>query len=206
MNCELKNISKKYNADWIFYGVNFTFESNKTYAITGNNGSGKSTLLQIIYSFQTHTKGSIVYQINNTKIEEEELSKYLSFAAPYLELMDEFTLIEMLQFHFSFKPCLPNVSFSKMIEDSGLKGNENKVLKYFSSGMKQRVKLILAFYSHTPLLLIDEPCTNFDEEGIAWYRNLLLEQHHTKTIIISSNQSYEYDIADGVLVLDNFKK
>ncbi len=206
MKITLADIGKKYNRDWIFRHVDFEFESHKTYALTGNNGSGKSTLLQVIYAFQTSSEGSITYQLDNKPLEEENLSSYVAFAAPYLELMEEFTLLEMLKFHFSFKPCLPGFTFNEIVKNCGLDGNQNKAIKFFSSGMKQRIKLILAFYSDTPLLLFDEPTTNFDDNGINWYRNLLLSQHHKRTILISSNQSIEYDIADGILHIDNYKK
>ncbi len=206
MKITLADIGKKYNRDWIFRHVDFEFENHKTYALTGNNGSGKSTLLQVIYAFQTSSEGTISYEIDAQKIEEENLHKHVAFAAPYLELMEEFTLMEMLEFHFSFKPCIKGISFDEIIKNCGLDGNQNKAIKFFSSGMKQRIKLILAFYSDTPLLLLDEPCTNFDDKGINWYRSLLLSQHHKRTILISSNQSNEYDMADGILHVDNFKK
>ncbi len=206
MKIKLADIGKKYNRDWIFRHIDFEFESHKTYALTGNNGSGKSTLLQVIYAFQTSSEGAITYEIDAKKIEEEDLHKYVTFAAPYLELMEEFTLMEMLEFHFSFKPCIKGISFDEIIKNCGLDGNQKKAIKFFSSGMKQRIKLILAFYSDTPLLLLDEPCTNFDDKGINWYGSLLLSQHHKRTILISSNQRNEYDMADGILHVDNFKK
>jgi len=141
----LADIGKKYNRDWIFRHVDFEFESHKTYALTGNNGSGKSTLLQVIYAFQTSSEGAITYEIDSHKIEEEDLYKYVAFAAPYLELMEEFSLMEMLEFHFRFKPCMKGISFDEIIKNCGLDGNQNKAIKFFSSGMKQRIKLILAF-------------------------------------------------------------
>lgn len=205
MQVELNDIGKRFNRQWIFKGVNHTFLSNSATALTGNNGSGKSTLLQLIYNFQTYSKGSISYKINQEILAEDALQGNMVLAAPYLDLPEEFTLHEMLAFHFGLLPLRIGSNLQDILVQSGLQGNEHKYIKHFSSGMKQRLKLILALYSDTPLLLLDEPCTNLDERGTNWYRDTILSQVGKRTIIIASNQTIEFDFCSEVLNVTKFK-
>jgi ABC-type multidrug transport system ATPase subunit len=201
----LSDIGKKFNRQWVFKGINLEISSQQSLALVGNNGSGKSTLIQIIFNFQTYSKGSINYWLNQILLTEEELVGKIAFAAPYLELFEDFTLIEMLQFHFKLIPKQADISLEEMISNGGLGGQENKAVKYFSSGMKQRLKLLMAIYADTPLLLLDEPCSNLDNQGIEWYRNLVQTQLKKRTIIIASNQLFEYDFCDSTLSVHDFK-
>jgi ABC-type multidrug transport system ATPase subunit len=201
----LSDIGKKFNRQWVFKGINLEISSQQSLALVGNNGSGKSTLIQIIFNFQTYSKGSINYWLNQKLLTEEELVGKISLAAPYLELFEDFTLIEMLQFHFKLIPKQADISLEEMISNGGLGGQENKAVKYFSSGMKQRLKLLMAIYADTPLLLLDEPCSNLDNQGIEWYRNLVQTQLKKRTIIIASNQLFEYDFCDSTLSVHDFK-
>jgi ABC-type multidrug transport system ATPase subunit len=201
----LSDIGKKFNRQWVFKGINLEISSQQSLALVGNNGSGKSTLIQIIFNFQTYSKGSINYWLNQKLLTEEELVGKIAFAAPYLELFEDFTLIEMLQFHFKLIPKQADISLEEMISNGGLGGQENKAVKYFSSGMKQRLKLLMAIYADTPLLLLDEPCSNLDNQGIEWYRNLVQTQLKKRTIIIASNQLFEYDFCDSTLSVQDFK-
>ncbi|MBU3662835.1 MAG: ATP-binding cassette domain-containing protein [Bacteroidetes bacterium] len=205
MQVELIDIGKRFNRQWIFKGINHTFLSNSATALTGNNGSGKSTLLQLIYNFQTFSKGNISYTFNQELLTEEALQGQMVFAAPYLDLPEEFTLNEMLAFHFKLLPLCLGSNLSEILLNSGLQGNEHKFIKHFSSGMKQRLKLVLALFSDTPLLLLDEPCTNLDEKGTAWYRDTIQSQLGKRTIIIASNQTQEYDFCTQVLNVTSFK-
>ena len=205
MQITLSDIGKKFNRQWVFKGINLEISSQQSLALVGNNGSGKSTLIQIIFNFQTYSKGSINYWLNQKLLTEEELVGKISLAAPYLELFEDFTLIEMLQFHFKLIPKQAGISLEEMISNGGLGGQENKAVKYFSSGMKQRLKLLMAVYADTPLLLLDEPCSNLDNQGIEWYRNLVQTQLKKRTIIIASNQLFEYDFCDSTLSVHDFK-
>ena len=115
MQITLSDIGKKFNRQWVFKGINLEISSQQSLALVGNNGSGKSTLIQIIFNFQTYSKGSINYWLNQKLLTEEELVGKISLAAPYLELFEDFTLIEMLQFHFKLIPKQADISLEEMI-------------------------------------------------------------------------------------------
>ncbi len=201
----LSDAGKRYNREWIFRHFNYEFKIGNAYAITGKNGSGKSTLLQVISGAIQHSEGSISYTLANKEIAIENHHQHLTIAAPYLELPDEMTLLEFLQFHQNFKPFLSSVTIDEMIATVGLTGARNKQIRNFSSGMKQRVKLAQAFFSDLPVVLLDEPCTNLDAEGIALYYSLITSYCSNRLLIISSNDEQEIHFCKERLSIGDYK-
>ena len=202
----LENIAKRYAREWIFRGVNIELQANQAYVILGSNGSGKSTLLQIISSYLTPSKGSVKYYTQNQEIVVEQLYKYFSIATPYLELPEEFTLLEVIDFHRKLKPFYSEMSNTEVISLMGLEHAKNKALSNYSSGMKQRVKLGLAILSKTDLLLIDEPSSNLDAQAIKWFQNLISEYRKDRIIVICSNHiEAEYSFCSHEIVMEDYK-
>ena len=204
MKVRLTNVGKRFNREWIFRNLDFEFQSQRSYAITGPNGSGKSTLLQIIAGATTFNEGGIEY-FAGKKIEVEKVYSNIAIAAPYLELVEEMTLVEFLQFHSSLKSWLPGLGSEKIISILGLEQATQKQIRYFSSGMKQRVKLAQAIFSDVPVVLLDEPCTNLDEDGIALYKTLINDHCKNRLLIISSNDLQEYDFCHEIIDMKNYK-
>jgi len=156
-------------------------------AITGNNGCGKSTLLQIISGFQSVSKGRINFTDAGQVIDPAIRYRYISFAAPYLELPEQYDLEELLAFQSVFKPFIPTLSPADVKNILALKGADSKRIGHFSSGMKQRLKLALAILSSAPVLLLDEPLSNLDRDGAAWFRDVLPRYAANKSVVICSN-------------------
>lgn len=203
MRILLSDTGKRYNREWIFRHLTYTFESGKAYAITGSNGSGKSTLLQILSGALTHSEGSVAYTLNDETIEPNLVYKHVSVVAPYLELPEEMTLIEFLDFHFQFKPILPGTTVESIIETIGLHKAKDKQIRYFSSGMKQRVKLAQAVFSNTSAVFFDEPCTNLDSEGFGLYQHLVEQYCSNRLLVVSSNDKNEYLFCKFILPVGN---
>ena len=192
MQISLSDTGKRFNRDWIFRNFSYQFNSSGRYAITGPNGSGKSTLLQVIAGAVAASEGTVTYDTGSKKIEADGMFRFLSIAAPYQELIEEMTFTEFLHFHKTFKPLVPGVSTGDIISAVHLEDASGKQIRYYSSGMKQRVKLAQAFFSDTPVLLLDEPCTNLDEDGIQLYHRLINELTGDRIVIVSSNDIGEY--------------
>jgi ABC-type multidrug transport system ATPase subunit len=192
MQISLSETGKRFNRDWVFRNFSYQFQSSDTYAITGPNGSGKSTLLQVIAGAVATSEGSVIYKNGDKNIEADNVFRYLSVAAPYQELIEEMTLNEFLQFHKTFKPLMSSISVKGILSMTNLEDAANKQIRFFSSGMKQRVKLAQAFFSDTPVLLLDEPCTNLDEEGIRLYHSLIDGYTTGRIVIVSSNDAAEH--------------
>jgi ABC-type multidrug transport system ATPase subunit len=209
MMISLSDAGKRYNRDWIFRRLSYTFTAGNAYAITGPNGSGKSTLLQCIAGAVGLSEGKLSWQLTTLSpptTDGEQLFRHLSICAPYLEVIEEMTATEFLQFHQRFKPFLPNWDATKIITYIGLQAAANKQIRYFSSGMKQRMKLAQAVFSDTAMVLLDEPCTNFDEAGYALYRQMIGECCQQRLVIVSSNDEKEYGFCNEVLNIFNWKK
>jgi ABC-2 type transport system ATP-binding protein len=217
MKISLINAGKRFNRDWIFRNFHYGFSAGSAYAITGPNGSGKSTLLQVIGGAMMMSEGSTKYEIGGRKSDPDsyrdggqmsEISvdnayQYIAIAAPYLELIEEMTITEFLQFHGQFKPFLPNFHIQEIIAEIGLERAAHKQIRYYSSGMKQRVKLAQAIFSNVPCVLLDEPCTNLDAEGISLYHRLIDEYCNNRLVIVSSNDEQEYSFCkERINILD----
>jgi len=201
MQISLAEACKRFNKEWIFKNLNFQFEAGKHYALVGNNGSGKSTLLQIIAGYSSLTKGSIDW----SPCDANNIYEQISFAAPYLELVEEFTAAEQFEFQAQFKPIQKELSTEKILELIGLKNAAHKQIRYYSSGMKQRLKLALAIFSDCPILLLDEPCSNLDKEGYALYDTLIKDFAMHKLIIVGSNDPAEYHFCKSQVNLMDYK-
>ncbi|GGB06838.1 ABC transporter ATP-binding protein [Puia dinghuensis] len=204
MKITLIDAGKRFNRDWIFRHLHYEFTGSHTYAIVGPNGSGKSTLLQSIAGAIGISEGSVQYE-GSGAILPEQAYRHLSLCAPYLEVIEEMTVTEFLAFHGSFKPFLPGLSIPDIIRKMGLEAAAQKQIRYYSSGMKQRVRLAQALFSNTPVILLDEPCTNLDVDGIALYRRLIAEYATGRMIIVSSNDVQEYDFCEQSINILNWK-
>lgn len=192
MKINAKNLSKRFNRDWIFKDFTFQFSSPNTYALLGPNGSGKSTLLQVLWGQMLPSQGSVAYEIDGNEIPLTEIYKHISIATPYMDLIDEFTLSEMVKFHFRFKAIRNNKTIDELLEIFELRKAKDKTIANFSSGMRQRLKLGLAFYSQADILFLDEPTTNLDKKSIDWYQLNREQLPHETMVLIASNQEHEY--------------
>ena len=188
----VRQLGKRFNREWIFRNFDYSFQSGSVYAITGPNGSGKSTLLQILWWQMPPSTGSINYQFSGTDISQEDIYKHVVVATPYLDLIEEFTLQEQLRFHFRLKPCRYSMTETEIMERMYLTQARDKQLSNFSSGMKQRVKLALAFFSKADVIFLDEPGTNLDSTAFDWYCRELQALPPECLVFIASNQAAEY--------------
>ncbi|MEJ7683993.1 MAG: ATP-binding cassette domain-containing protein [Segetibacter sp.] len=205
MKITLSNAGKRFNRDWIFRKADLIFLPGHTYAITGPNGSGKSTLLQTLAASMEVSEGRIEWNLNSTSIDADSIYRYLTMAAPYIEVIEEMTAIEFFQFHQQFKPLFKDISILEILKLVGLEKAAAKQIRYYSSGMKQRIKLAQAIFSDVPLLLLDEPCTNLDVNGYDLYHKLIKDYAANKTIIVSSNDINEFSFCENVISIMDYK-
>lgn len=218
MTISLSDAGKRFNRDWIYRHLTYHFKSGNAYAITGPNGSGKSTLLQALSGSMLLNEGSISYSITgdrwpenankpgNEQLSSENIYTRVSICAPYLEVIEEMTLNEFLQFHQGFKPFLPAIDTKSVISIIGLEKAEHKQIRYYSSGMKQRVKLAQCILSDTAIVLLDEPCTNLDAAGISSYHSLIDTYCKTRLVVVSSNDEVEYRFCKEKINISDYKR
>ena len=205
MDIRLHNLAKRYRYDWIFRRLDFHFEAGVSYAILGPNGSGKSTLMRVLSGHLTPSKGKIVFEHEGQPIPIDEVYRYLSYAAPYMELIEELTLKESLAFHRRFKAFANGMGEGDIVDLLGFQKSRDKQIRHFSSGMKQRLKLVLAICTDSPLLLLDEPTTNLDAQGFDWYHSLIGRFAAGRLVIVASNEERDYDFCGERLEMGDFK-
>lgn len=205
MTISLSDAGKRFNREWIFRHFNYTFETGQTYAITGPNGSGKSTLLQVLSGGMMINEGDCKWlAVNDKIIDTEKVYSHMAICAPYLEVVEEMTLREFLNFHHGFKPFLAGITTDFIITKIGLEKAVDKQIRYYSSGMKQRVKLAQCIFSDTPIVLLDEPCTNLDDAGIELYHSLVDAYCKNRLVVVSSNDEVEYRFCQHRINIKDF--
>lgn len=206
LRISLNGISKRFLSEWIFKNVTRDILPGEKIVLLGPNGSGKSTLMQVIANYQSVTKGTVAYYENDKEVDTEKMFARVSISAPYMELIEDYTLRESIEHQRLFKPFLSSHTTKSLIELSGLRANADKPIRLFSSGMKQRAKLILAVMADCPLLLLDEPCSNFDAKAVAWYNDLIRSYAMHKTIIVCSNNvKEEFSFCSAQMNIEDFK-
>jgi ABC-type multidrug transport system ATPase subunit len=192
-------ISKKFRQEWVFKALNYTFESGKSYAIVGQNGAGKSTLLKTLAQYSLPNKGTVEFEGII-----DDVNKQISFAAPYSELIEEFTLPELLNFLVQIDFLDARWDFDTFTTFIDLRPSETKYIKNFSSGMRQKVKLGVALAADRPILCLDEPTSNLDETAKNWFYQAL-ESQRRKLILIASNEKAEIDLCTDSLAIADYK-
>ncbi len=191
VSIHFSSAGKKFLNQWIFRNLDLQINHREKIAITGYNGSGKSTLLQVISGFQSLNEGAVHFYCNGSEVKVDDWYKKISFAAPYLDMHEDYSMHELISFYSSFKPFIKSLPEKELLSIIELNESRDKAIKYFSSGMKQRIRLSLAVLSDAPVLLLDEPLSNLDKRGLEWYRSLIRTFTSDKTVIICSNNIEE---------------
>ncbi len=187
MEVLLENISRSFGRQRVVVNLTQRFASGSTYAILGGNGSGKSTILQMVLGSLTPSAGNISYHLRNKELKRENVAFKISLASPYLELIEELTALEFLNFYSTFRPLRRSLSNQEFLEIARLQDSSDKQIRNFSSGMRQRLRLAMALLSESELILLDEPASNLDPEGVAWYRELVETERAGRTLLVGSN-------------------
>ena len=200
---QLEGLQKSFGKQRILQDVHHTFSQGSKTVILGSNGSGKSTLIKILSGALEATENPPVFTFISKTIEASSLGLFTGIAAPYVALNPLFTLDETLDFHHHFCPFHKNFDRNHWLEKAGLQLHRQKRISTFSSGMQQRVRLILAIANDRPLLLLDEPTSNLDSAGKVFYQELVSNFAMEKTIIVGSNyQQEEYAFCTDQLLLE----
>lgn len=206
MELVLNNVGKRYRFDWIFRQLNYHFQAQKQYAILGPNGAGKSTLMKVLSGHLSPSKGNISFVIDQKKLLADHVYRRISYAAPYIDLIEELSLQEAIKFHLQFKKMQKQLNLDGILDLLQFKGAAKKEIRFFSSGMKQRLKLVLAICSATDLLLLDEPTTNLDKQGFAWYQKLIDDYAANRMVIVASNVEMDYHFCKEHLNILDYKQ
>lgn len=199
MKIVFQDCGKNYHRSWLFRNLNLELDFGNEVqplrlALLGGNGSGKSTLTLMIAGQTQPTEGSVLWlDQKGQEISSDRWYKHVALASPALELPEEFSLKEWFDFHDKVKGFAAHFDINRLMELCEFsKSTKSKALLTFSSGMKQRVKLCMAMMGTEPLVILDEPLTNLDEQGMQLYKHLLEDQLKGRSLIIASNREDEW--------------
>jgi len=198
-----RDLSKNFNRRPIFRDISFSLSSPDSIAFTGKNGSGKSTLAKIVAGVLSPTKGEVVYQMNGKALTEDERKIHVGFVSPYLNLYDEFTALENIALLAKMRS---NHSSIEAITESLLKRfnlwqRRDDNVRGYSSGMKQRLKYVFALVHSPSILILDEPSTNLDNDGMNVVEEVVKEQLSSSILVVATNDSAEANWCKQVVQL-----
>jgi ABC-type multidrug transport system ATPase subunit len=204
MNIKIHSLSKRFNKEWIFKDLSLDITSGEKVGVIGSNGSGKSTFIKLLSAAELPSKGVIKYFDAETEIDAADIYRSINFTAPYIDLIEELSCKELIDFHLQFKTFQNGLTANAFTELVYLKDAEHKFIKNFSSGMKQRLKLGLAICTQSQVLLLDEPCSNLDTKGVKLYHDLMNNYNENRTTVIGSNEQIDelYQIEKTIRITD----
>lgn len=187
-----ENVSKKFATVTVFKNISFAMSTGNSLAVTGPNGSGKSTLLQVIAGFQRPSSGRVIKTVNSTEITGETFPRYCGFTGPQVNPYDMLTAAENLAFTSTGPDTGERIN--SMLDHFDLYRHRDKLVKYFSSGMKQRLKIIHALINEPGIIFLDEPGSNLDYSGKDKLFSALDSISKNRIIIIASNEENEINL------------
>jgi len=192
-----------FNRRTIFEGVTAAVEEGETLLVTGRNGSGKSTLLKILGHVLTPTSGS-VRVLHASAPSTLSLNRLIGFVSPYLNLYDEFSGRENLNFALSVRGMqLDAGRVSELLDRVSLGQAADRPARVYSSGMKQRLKYAFALLHRPPILILDEPMANLDHQGMEVVREIMEAQRRSGLLVIATNERSDVDRFEQQVDLDN---
>lgn len=204
LSLELENISKWFGERQVFENINLKLESPASLAIIGPNGCGKTTLLKIICGLIRPSRGMVRIKTDGQEIRKEGQRAIFSIVASDIELYEELTAWENLGFIGRLSDSKHSeIELNQKLERVGLKGRENEPVGSFSSGMKQRLKYAVALSSFPKILVLDEPSSNLDEEGVFFMEKIIEEQKKSGMVILATNDLKETQYAQQTYKLVN---
>lgn len=199
---EVKNVSKSLGKNSVLENVNFNLEKGKIYGLVGANGSGKSTLLKIILGLYK-SKGKVYINGYDVKKNFKEAISKVSGVVDYVSLYEFLNAKENLRY-FAYLYDVPVKRVDEVLDIVKLDGNDRKLVRYYSLGMKQKLGIAISLLKDPDILILDEPTNGLDPKSISELRSIL-KSFKDKTIIISSHLISEIEKLSSDILFINKK-
>ncbi len=203
-----ENLAKSYTGKhFIFKNFSLYLKPGDVIAATGENGSGKSTLLKTLAGIINPSIGKVTLAVQDKEVDEDKHNLHFGYVAPYLNLYEEFTPKEHFELYAKFKGLSSKQNeFQILMEKFNIHKHASKAIRNFSSGMKQRMKYVLALVGNPEILILDEPSSNLDNAGIEIIGNMILEKANEGCgIIIATNEDREKQLCSDFFDLKEYQ-
>jgi len=202
----IQNLSKKYGTFTAVNQLNLTIPQGEVFGFLGPNGAGKSTTLRMLLTLIQPTSGIITIFDKNLHTHRSELLRQIGSIIEKPDFHLYLSAITNLKIQAGLNGIHPtSEKLYEMLELVGLKGRENDKVKAYSHGMKQRLGLAQALIHDPKLIILDEPTTGLDPQGIIDLRNMILHLKNDlgKTVVLSSHILSEIElIADSMTIIN----
>ncbi len=196
-------LKKTFNRRLIFSDISFSLTNGNSLAIAGRNGSGKSTLVKILAGLLSPTKGKCDLSIDGKEVSDALLFRHLGFVSPYLQMYDEFSGLENLTLSMKIRGLqIHDDEIRSLLEKVNLEHRKNDLVRTYSSGMKQRLKYAFALLHQPPVLILDEPTSNLDAEGIGVVYQIIEDQKKKGMIIVATNDAADQQLCEQIIDLN----
>jgi ABC-type multidrug transport system ATPase subunit len=204
ISLQVNELTKKFNRHTIFSMLSFEHERG-VLGISGANGSGKSTLLKSLAFLIRPNSGSIVWKEDGHEIDQEQLKANTGFAAPYINLYSELSVIENLRFLIEAGGVPASESaLLALLERVQIPHLKDQLFGSLSTGQQQRAKLASALVRDPKVLMLDEPGSNLDEKGHELVSRIVKEASEAnKLVFLASNDPGEIALCDNILSIES---
>jgi heme exporter protein A len=201
-------IAREFDRRPVFKDISFSLSTPSSLAITGENGAGKSTLSKILAGVLSATEGSILYSADGTAVNIEEFKHRIGFVSPHLNLYDEFTALENLQLLSRIRASnrQNDRRINKLLSLVNLRHRRNDLVGTFSSGMKQRLKYAFALLPEPAVLILDEPTSNLDAEGVEFVTQIIKRQKKRGILVLATSDKKEAEWCTKKIQLKSSKR
>ena len=206
---EVKNITKKYGSFTAVDNISFKVKDGEIIGLLGPNGAGKSTTMNTITGFIEQTDGEVIVNGYDTVKKAKRARSQIGYMPEGVPLYTDLTVKEFITFMAELRKLKRNdkkEKVQKIMEQTGLKEMQNKLIKNLSRGQKQRVSLAGALIGDPEVLILDEPTVGLDPKQITEIRSLIKELGKNHTVILSSHILSEVSqICDKVIIINKGK-
>ena len=206
---EVKNVTKKYGKAVAVDDISFEIKEGGIVGLLGPNGAGKSTTMNMLTGFIEQTEGEIIVDGYNMLKKPKKAKREIGYMPEGVPLYMDLTVKEFVTYMAEIKKVNKKErkeKVEKIIEQTGLKDVEKKLVKNLSRGYKQRVSMAGALVGEPKILILDEPTVGLDPKQITEIRNLIKDLGKTHTIILSSHILSEVSqICNKVIIINKGK-
>ena len=202
ISLQVEQLTKKFNQNTIFSGLSFEHQKG-VIGISGANGSGKSTLMKCLSFLLRPNSGDIMWKKNELLMNQKEVKSLIGYAAPYINLYAELSVVENLRFltEASGTPS-DDEKLLNLLQKVQIPHLEHQLFGSLSTGQQQRAKLAAALVRNPDILMLDEPGSNLDEKGHLLVSEIVKEASEAgKLVFLASNDPAEIALCDSVIKL-----
>jgi heme exporter protein A len=202
----IEALSKRFGLAWALSGIDFTLDQGELLSVFGPNGAGKSTLIRVLSTLMRPTSGKVTLLGYDLGKEAERLRKLIGVLTHHPLLFDNLTAQENLKFYGQmFGVDDLKAKIEKLLTEVGLIEQKNQLVGTFSRGMQQRLAIARVLIHEPRILLLDEPHTGLDQDGMALLTRTLkafLEQGRT-VMMTSHDFARGLELCSKAAILNN---